>query len=274
MKYFSIFACSLLLHFLLGFSTYYLADVSQSKTVQPVEIFIPESSRDFEKQIVRETDTDKKDKPKYDLKPRFFSETTKQTDQETRAAKSGLTQNRSQQAASKPQNSTQQDRPLQSKDGAGSVPLPLPSPRAMRPLPTPGASTVGENLPEDIKVGEWTSLNTERYLFYTFFARIEERVRFHWERAVRETAESVPPRKLIGQEWVTNLEVILDPKGNFERVIFHRRSGIEGFDFAAANAFRIGSPYLNPPQELIQKDGRLHLKYSITVFYAPPGARM
>ncbi len=240
-----------------------------------VEFTIPEHSRsDLAKQIVRETDQKKNEKPKYDFKPRFFSDTTKYTEQEMRAANSGMTQNRSAQVnRPSPTNQGQRSAP---KDPDGYLPQGQSAnlPPARRMLPTPGVSSVGETLPDDIKVGEWTSLNTERYLFYTFYARIEERVRFHWERAIRDAAQYIPPKKLTERSWVTNIEIILDDKGHFERAILHGKSGIDGFDQAATNAFRIGSPFLNPPKELVQDDNKLHLKYQITVFYAPPNARM
>ncbi len=276
MKYFSLVMASVAIHFLLGFSAAYFGEMSQIRTNEIVEILIPEDVKSLlQKQVVRETDQPNK-KPKYDLKPRFFSETTKQTEEETRAANSGLTQNRaSQMRKPGPQASAQQQAQAR-KDGdtpAGKS-LPLPTPSGQGGLPTPGVSTVGENLPKDIKIGSWTSLNTERYLFYTFFARVEERVRFHWERAVREAAEYIAPQKLYNHEWTTEIEVILNHLGHFERVVLHKKSGIDPFDLAAVNAFRIGSPYLNPPKELLQSDNRYHLKYSITVFYSPPHANM
>jgi len=273
-KYFSLVIVSLAIHLLLGWGADFFGDLSHSDRPNIVEISIPENpNSQIEKQIVRETDRPNK-KPKYDLKPRFFSETTKYTDQEMRAYKSGLTKNRGNNIRSP---GAQIAKKYELEKGIGPARKPLMPPAPMEGaggLTTPGVSTVGENLPKDIKVGSWTSLNTERYLFYTFFARIEERVRFHWERGVREAAEFVPPKKLVSNEWTTEIEVILNEKGDFEKVILHKKSGIDGFDRAAITAFQIGSPYLNPPQELIQQDKKLHLKYQITVFYAPPNARM
>jgi hypothetical protein len=270
MKYFSLVMASVAIHFLLGFGAGYFGELSQSRTKELIEILIPEDAKSLlQKQIVRETNLPNK-KPKYDLKPRFFSDTTKSTDEEMRAQNSGMTQNRSAMNSRPGTQSQGQQRPK--GDGEGKTGTSLQA-GSQGGLPTPGTSTVGEELPKDIKVGSWTSLNTERYLFYTFFARIEERVRWHWERSVKEAAEYIPLPKLMGNEFVTELEVVLDNAGNFEKVILHRKSGIEGFDQAAVNAFRVGSPYLNPPKELVQADNKLHLKYQINVSYAPP-ARM
>ena len=81
-----------------------------------------------------------------------------------------------------------------------------------------GQSTLGEALPDDVKFGDFTALNTDRHLYYSFYARMEEKIRFRWVTYARAAIFSVPPATLrqSGKEnYVTQLEILLDPKGKF-----------------------------------------------------------
>ena len=52
-------------------------------------------------------------------------------------------------------------------------------------------------MPKEITVGSFTALNTDRYLYYSFYARIEELIRFRWESAVRQAMFGSNTLKLI-----------------------------------------------------------------------------
>ncbi len=253
-----------------------LPSSSQNEKEQAVEIVYSKPDTAAQKQIVRETKTEETDQEKND-RARFFSQNTRNVKEEMRARQSGLTQNRANSLPNKP--TTQNQQSTGEKASSETPPKPnqiaknfLPTPNmGGKPLQLPGSSTVGERLPEDVKMGDWTSLNTERYLYYTFFARVEERVRFRWETRVREIAENMDPRKLGRKEWITEIEIILNRLGHFEKAIVHKKSGIDELDQAAYNAFRNGAPFLNPPMEMIKDDGKFHLKYSISVSFSPYG---
>ena len=49
-----------------------------------------------------------------------------------------------------------------------------------------------------------------------------------------------------------------------------KESGIPHFDAAAVNAFLDARIFPNPPQEMIQEDGLIHIKFGFTVNYNPP----
>jgi outer membrane biosynthesis protein TonB len=82
---------------------------------------------------------------------------------------------------------------------------------------------------------------------------------------VRDVLEQTNPRVARRQEWLTQIEILLDKEGNFRNIVLHKKSGLDGLDAAAIEAFKAGSPYQNPPQEMVQDDGRIHLYYSISV---------
>lgn len=148
-----------------------------------------------------------------------------------------------------------------------------------RPLELPGfaglergLSTVGEDLPEDIKLGDFTALNTDRHLYYTFFARIEEQIRPRWVsyvKSVLRTMQATDQRLGQRESWTTKLEILLDGDGRFVKALLYSTSGVRGFDAAPVQAFRDASQFPNPPAEMIEDDGLIRLQYNFSVYESP-----
>jgi TonB family protein len=147
-----------------------------------------------------------------------------------------------------------------------------------RPLDLPafpgknGASTVGEQLPSDIKFGNFTALNTDRYLYYSFYARVEEQVRHRWVKYVRSVLYSYQnsKQKISGNEsWTTQIEIVLDKNGIFQKAILHGSSGLKGLDTAPVQAFREAKQIPNPPVEMVKNDGTIRLMYEFNVNFIP-----
>lgn len=136
-----------------------------------------------------------------------------------------------------------------------------------------GVSTFGETVPEDISVGDFTALNTDQFQFYTFYARIEDLVRFRWETKVREAIDQLnryQALKNISQtQWVSQLEFQIDDKGILRKALLLKESGISRFDQAAILAFQDARVFPNPPKEMLKEDGLIHLRYSFQVNYSP-----
>lgn len=237
---------------------------------------------------------------KDDVKKRFSSEDEQTVLQEQQARASGQTENRS--TVIGDQKQTRQDKLTAQKKfdlrppsvvqkmaerellgGLGDVreqAQPKPVVNSGKPLDFSrfgsverGASTIGERLPDDVKVGDFTALNTDRHLYYSFYSRMEEMVRGRWTNYVRtvvyglengtETLKSRPT-------WTTRLEIILDKDGTFERAIMHQSSGSRGLDSAPVQAFRDAQQFPHPPEEMINKDdGKIHLDYAFTVDLIP-----
>jgi TonB family protein len=134
------------------------------------------------------------------------------------------------------------------------------------------ASTVGEQLPDSIPVGEITALNTDRFTYYSFFARIEDIIRPRWESQVRSGINRMSRQELSlgpSNRFVTQLTVVLDRNGNFLEAQLLRSSNVPSLDQAASDAFRSARILPNPPQGLIEEDGKVRLNYSFTVFVDP-----
>ncbi len=217
------------------------------------------------KQIVRHTEVPDKMKMDDESDARFFSMQRQRVLIETRAQNSGLTQNANQEA---PKTSKIEKR--QQRDLSGYEPIPLPRPQDIQ---TEGESTVGEVLPSDVSIGSFTALNTDAFTFYSFYSRIEELVRFRWETQVREVISAYDHRMILQnlgkKNWITQVEFLITPDGHLKVSRITKESGVRGFDLAAVQAFRDARFFPNPPQEMVEDDGYVHLKYSFNVYFEP-----
>lgn len=134
-------------------------------------------------------------------------------------------------------------------------------------------STVGEALPQDVSIGSFTALNTDRYVFYSFFARIEDLVRFRWESRVRQAVDSFDRSYVLSvvgrRNWITSVDIWLTKDGRYHSAHILKESGISRFDQAAILAFKEAAMFPNPPQEMVEEDGFIHLRYSFNVYFKP-----
>lgn len=244
--------------------------------VTEVEIVSPTQQRPKEQQVVRQALAPEQLKAQEDeTLARFLSEQRQRVKQETQAALRGMTKN------SEP--GEKSDKPREQKkasENAGKRDLTKegfeswnPGGPALARRSGEGPSTTGESLPRDVSVGSFTALNTDRFTYYTFYARIEEMIRYRWESRVQNTLSSLDRTSLstVGERaWVTSAEFLLNPQGRLVKVLVMKESGMKGFDAAAVGAFREANMFPNPPQELVEEDGFIHLKYNFTVSYNPP----
>ena len=247
---------------------------------------IYEAIKPREKKIVRQVELPEEKKLKDDeTLARFLSEKTQRVQQESQAAQTGLTKNRSNQesgvstsqnnSAQKNQDSQKNKTPENNghsldleKDKDGYRQVDISQQLSEMKKYDDGFSSVGEVLPRDVKVGSFTALNTDRYLFYTFYARVEELIRYRWESRIQNSINSFNRQtrmQLADRNWITEAEFILDKKGNLKTAIIMKSSGIKNFDLAAIDAFKEAKIFPNPPAEMIKEDGMIHLVFSFTV---------
>lgn len=137
-----------------------------------------------------------------------------------------------------------------------------------------GISTTGERLPDDVQIGDFTALNTDRFIFYTYYARIEEQIRHRWVRYVRAAIFGGGDLPEGASDLMTNLEIVLDREGEFVRAIIHEGSGSKDVDAAPILAFREARRIPHPPREMVKDDGTIRLFYSFHVDRLPPMARV
>lgn len=220
------------------------------------------SEKSLNRQIVREALAPEIERKENDENlARFLSASRQRVKKESQAALSGKTKNSSPQAKMIPQIKYDSDniitKTLQS------------NPHGFNSSP----ATIGEAIPQDVSIGNFTALNTDSYTHYSFFARVEDLIRFRWESRVRQAIDSFNSSYVLGvvgnKVWVTTVDIWLTPEGHFHSSHIMKESGIKRFDLAVTMAFREAAMFSNPPKEFLEDDGFIHLKYSFNVNFRP-----
>jgi hypothetical protein len=196
---------------------------------------------------------------------RFLSERNQQVREQMRALQSGLTKNRSQ---------TNREKTVKTPKQLGHLlpsPIHIPTPQEFAAEQEKGISTFGNDLPTEIKIGSMTALNTERYLYYSYFARAEELLRHEWEPKILQIIQHPPPQitTSVHRTFTTELEVWFYPDGRYHSAHIMKPSGVVELDRAASESFRLVKMIPNPPREKVEKDGLVRFKWGMSVEYDP-----
>ncbi len=301
---------SIFIHFLFGYTASYFFPYKSPTKLTVVELVendpkkqtpLTKNSQSF----VRQATPPEQLKLKEKKSAHFFSKEDQSVMQEMRAAQSGMTENRSAdptQVKTMTPNKLEEQKTPQKKApkiseseltkikpeeskyqgdiDIASAEKNRPPQEESKPMVFPqvsgfglqkGSSTVGESLPQDIRIGDFTALNTDRFTYYTFFARMEEVFRPKWINYVKAAVYTYQQtqRRTREEDFVTQVELLLDRNGNFVRGILHKGSGNEALDLAPVRAFRDAIKFPNPPQEMIKDDNYIHLEYQFTVHFIP-----
>jgi outer membrane biosynthesis protein TonB len=150
------------------------------------------------------------------------------------------------------------------EDGAMAA---LPSPFTQTNLdgveqPVPGGST-NESLAgspnNDLvveEVGAALQLNTKELIGASYINRIRRLVNYYWKQNLDNLPSSV---LFIKPRYTTVIDVVLDGNGAVEKLAIILESGSSPLDNAVVLAFEIAGPFPNPPEQLIEEDGRVIL---------------
>lgn len=250
---------------------------------KPSLIEVVLNDRKEKQQIVRQADapTNQVDDESKDP-ARFLSEKKQRVVLETKAQESGQTQNRQKIPRYQRellQNKIREQLKELAKNQDGEIAIRPKQqtndykPMDLFPKDQYMNSTLGDVLPDNISVGDFTALNTNQYQFYTFYARVEDLVRFRWESHIRNALDYFDRRRVIKsisqKTWITQIEFLIDPQGHLKKAILLKESGITQFDQSSVKAFEDAGVFPNPPKEMIQDDGYIHLRYSFHVYFNP-----
>lgn len=247
---------------------------------KPVEITITDQFHG--KNFVTETASKDDLLDQLKRKADYLAQFTKRVKEEVRAKLSGATKNREGQLPIESEEQRSRGQQGDSAQKSTSRPLALPGegPKAgssengsttFGRQVVVGASTAGEYIP-GVKEGAFTALNTDRFTYYTFFARVNEQVRSRWVRNLRVISENLNAKaqeELASRERVTEVDIQLDKSGQFVRALVLRSSGSKVLDAAATDAFEDAAPFANPPQQMAEDDDLIHLRYGLLVQWSP-----
>ncbi|MFS4459609.1 energy transducer TonB [Bdellovibrio sp. HCB2-146] len=136
-----------------------------------------------------------------------------------------------------------------------------------------GVSTFSGRVANDVRTGMFTALNADRHLYYSFYSRLYDLVSYRYDKTTDQAYRSLDPSKFmdyVNRRFITEVEFLLDSDGVLQKAILMKASGLPVFDNAAILAFQQARVFPNPPQEMIEDDGYIHLRFSFEVRLAPP----
>ncbi len=227
--------------------------MSQRETEKPVEIEVienaPKQKPAEQKQIVK-TIKDPNKQLDMNTPAQFLAEETNRTKQQTRAQEAGQFRNSQQQ---QPQQKPQERDPYGTE-------------RFTQQLNMPSRSEY--QLPSDIKSGSAVNLNTDAYMYASFYNRVTDLFYIRWSQKLNSLWSRLSDdtkKSLSGQNWSTEVDVFLDPQGTYVKTIIMKKSGFTQFDTAAVFAFQDARFFPNPPKDKVERDGFIHLRYRINV---------
>lgn len=298
MTLFQALTFSLAIHLALSLTAFFWGASPQERLVLiPIELTYEAPDQKATQQFVTNPDPKSPEKILENLKRQadFLSEQTRRVQQEMVARSSGETRNQAPtNQPNSPQDQAQSERrqasdfkPQPTQETALKSPPVLDSTRSestMNRRPsisgaphetasrvTLAPSTISEHIPS-VREGGFTSLNTDQFMYYTFYARINEQIRNRWVFNLRDFVRRSGPQRinrLAQNPQVTEIEVILDAQGNYVQSAFHNKADDPALDEAVQLAFRQASPFLNPPSEIVSEEGFIHLHYSFHVLWRP-----
>ena len=131
---------------------------------------------------------------------------------------------------------------------------------------------VQQQMPPGVKLGNVTALNTDQHRFYSFNQRLLQRFIPLWGNRVRSALyqwikDNNAPA--VSKSWVTNVEVIMDEKGEVLEVKPFRLSGLWSIDEASINSFKDVKNVPNPPGEMVDENGYIHMQFQTEVLWIP-----
>ena len=130
------------------------------------------------------------------------------------------------------------------------------------PLQPSRPSSSDDYLP-DTETGNETSLNTKEFMFYTYFARIKERLRMYWTPALQAVLNKIyyGGQNIESGEFITRVHVTLNRDGSLQRIAVIQGSGNQELDVVALRAFEKAAPFPNPPSGMVEEDGTVKLRW-------------
>lgn len=134
-----------------------------------------------------------------------------------------------------------------------------------------GGESTGQYMP-GLKRGAFNAFNTDRVTYGAFFGRVDEQMGNRWRPLIRSYAASLPfeeLKRVARKDRTTAVEIFLNRTGEYVKHVLHMSSGISPLDHAAIDAFKMAAPFLNPPKELVEADGYIHLRYIFVVYGDP-----
>jgi TonB family protein len=128
------------------------------------------------------------------------------------------------------------------------------------PLDGPAAGGPSESVPTSVPEGEETRLNTRRFRFAEFYARVHAAIRREWDPNRAWDARDPHDRILGRRTRNARFDILLEPDGRVRDVRLVESSGLGFLDRECERAIRAAAPFPNPPAALLERDGAVVLR--------------
>lgn len=272
---------SLLIHFGAWLAVVLSRSVKPPKVQEQVEIEILEPPQPRPVARVKEAhpqqivEQEERLNNQKDPNARFLSKNDQTVTKQTRAAQSGRFKNaEGERSKPKPQPIAKPAPDNQEKDPTLAA---LKPDFSVKPPPTeevdesdakPGEASATDDYLKDVEVGMQTMLSTREFVYYSYYQRIKDRIRQHWEPKIKENVKIIyrQGRSLASaHDHVTQVLITLNNQGELEKVDIVTPSGLQPLDDAAVDAFRSAQPFPNPPKGLIEADGKIRIRWDFVL---------
>lgn len=141
--------------------------------------------------------------------------------------------------------------------GGGEGPKPTPNLRPSEEMLERMAGGGSVDHIEDADEGEFTSLNSRKWKYATFFNRMKRQVAQNWHPD-QVYLRRDPNGNIYGtRDRLTVLRVSLNPNGSVAKIYVAKQSGVDFLDDEAVRAFNEAQPFPNPPGGLVDPKSNL-----------------
>lgn len=143
------------------------------------------------------------------------------------------------------------------ESGSGKLKLEIPESilgETVKGSPSDLAAVAPSNYLPEIRIGDETLLNTREYRYASFYIRMKRQMEATWD-----PLGIIHSERLGRNQYVTTLQITLKKGGSLDGVHLVQSSGNRRLDQEAIEAVRRAAPYLNPPPQLVDSDGFIHI---------------
>ncbi len=144
---------------------------------------------------------------------------------------------------------------LESKDtqeGKLNLDLPKTFLKEMKKQQQQLAALSPKNYLPEVSFGDETLLNTKEFAYSSFYVRMKRQIEMNW------SPQRLQLSALAGRDqWTTVIQFTLTKYGDLANMRMLRSSGNMFLDQEALKAIKASAPFLNPPTDLIEPDGKI-----------------
>jgi len=130
-------------------------------------------------------------------------------------------------------------------------------------------SAISKHIP-NVEVAEINAFDTDQgnLTYYAFYMRLNDKIYPRWSNNLEEIIKIARSQNVSGlkqKAYFTKLEVMLNSKGEYQGHIVVDSSSNKMIDFAAIDAFKRASPFINPPKGMVEDDGLIYIPFGFRI---------